>query len=577
MDYAALFGKKSTLSFTDFLKKKQGFPTQSPIVQPVNPPSKSPFNPNTPGHNEFNIQLDMRTNQNFWQKIKSLLGDTGSGIAQTASLVAGKESLPYKLGTGIYSALAQPSEGSKQVEQAGEVEKLPPVAKQIAQGAIRFFVPGVEKFATQIGTVIGSKGQELPSSLDAFMAGADASLTFGSIGAIKVMQDILGKTGDFLVNKNTTLRITPDELRVKLTNGEIQTPQGRQVARDLINKGLTLEAKGLEPRGGIAQTVGEKLGGEVKLPNPKIKVVQTNEPITATLNEKGFPTTNPLALKAPQTPKTAPETAITPKVGNIPDAEINKPTALTVAIPGGEKYYVKLTPKQKVQLFNENYSIPLAVGSGQPQIHLDPLDDKIIDGAKEITFQEFAKLTPQAQQVIEKIEYGSKTSGVAKSIEAKAIEQGLIDKGFDQLAEFNGTTFKEQADLMAKADVEDLKKIVRGEMPMPSEYRSAAVISTLEDIAKKTGDASLMADLANSDLASNISTGASELSLARMREKDSATMKLQEIKKAREARMEKTKSKELRKTAKSAKTETEKVNLSADEQSWDKFLEGIQC
>ncbi len=173
----------------------------------------------------------------------------------------------------------------------------------------------------------------------------------------------------------------------------------------------------------------------------------------------------------------------------------------------------------------------------------------------------------------------TKTAGVAKSIEAKAIEQGLVNKGFDNLAQFEGTTFKEQAQKVSKLmeNLDQAKAIVRGETSLPSDMRSAALISAMEDLAKKTKDPQLMYDLANSPLTSKISEGASETSLARMREKDSATMKLQEIKKAREQIAETRKTIALRKTAKSIKAEVNKVNLSPDDLSWDKFLEDIKC
>lgn len=191
--------------------------------------------------------------------------------------------LATDLPKSLYNTFAQPSAGSKQVEQAGQVNSLPPVAKQIAQGLIRVTIPGIEGLSTQIGTAIGTKGKELPSGLDAFMAGGNAGLTFGSIGAVSAIHDILGDIGDTLVNKKTTLTLTPDDLRLKLENGEIKTPQAQQIAKELISKGQSISASGLEPRGGAAQAIGEKIGGEVKPPNPKISVTQTGEPITGEL------------------------------------------------------------------------------------------------------------------------------------------------------------------------------------------------------------------------------------------------------------------------------------------------------
>lgn len=240
-----------------------------------------PFNPKNPANTEFNTQLNMKTQgpvKNFVSSVVPALKQVNTAIGFSSDSYAANPIY------GAYQALTQPSEGSKQVEQAGQVDKLPPVAKQIAQGAIRIFIPGVETLAKQIGTVIGSKGKELPSSLDAFMAGSDTALTFGSVGAVEVIHDLLGNAGDALVNKTTTLKITPEELRTKLANGEIQSPQAQQVAQQLIDKGQSIEATGTEPRGGVSQKVGEAIGGEVKPANPQIKVTQTGEPIAGKLN-----------------------------------------------------------------------------------------------------------------------------------------------------------------------------------------------------------------------------------------------------------------------------------------------------
>ena len=112
---------------------------------------------------------------------------------------------------------------------------------------------------------------------------------------------------------------------------------------------------------------------------------------------------------------------------------------------------------------------------------------------------------------------------------------------------------------------------------MPSDIRSGALLSAMEDLAKTTNDVNLMYELANSPMATKISESASEVSLARMREKDSATVKLQEIRKAREAKAEKRLPKETRNAIKSLKAETEKVNLSKEDLQWDKFLNEITC
>lgn len=190
-----------------------------------------------------------------------------------------------------------------------------------------------------------------------------------------------------------------------------------------------------------------------------------------------------------------------------------------------------------------------------------------------------AQEKPTEAKLVEPTE--NKTSGVAKSIDAKAIEQGFTSKGYDNLAGYDGTSFKEQAQLLEQhakiATPEINRAITRGEIPLPTGIRSAPFLSYAEDIARSTKDAGLMQDLANSPLATKISEGASETSLARMREKDSATARLQEIKKAKEARSAIRIKDSARKAFKSLPKETTKMNLTKEEASWDKFLEDIKC
>lgn len=171
-----------------------------------------------------------------------------------------------------------------------------------------------------------------------------------------------------------------------------------------------------------------------------------------------------------------------------------------------------------------------------------------------------------------------KVSGVAKSIEAKAIEDKLT-KGIKDLAEYDARSFKEEAkkvaDLINK-DIDRARRIVRGEET--SNRRAGALIAGMEEYAKAHPKeaADIIQELANSPLASQISVGASETSFARMRAKESAAYQLSEVKKTYEAKVKdlpqkKTKLKE------DLKKETEKFNLSKEERSFNKFLDKITC
>ena len=140
------------------------------------------------------------------------------------------------------------------------------------------------------------------------------------------------------------------------------------------------------------------------------------------------------------------------------------------------------------------------------------------------------------------VEPKGKVSGVAKSIEAKAIEQGLIEKGFDKLAEYDPVTIKEQSklvsDIMSK-DIEMAKRIALGQEPLPKGVKGASIFQAMEDYAMKTKDGKLALDIANSPIATEISTAGQTLRLSAERTQDTATAKIREIKKEREKAVEK--------------------------------------
>jgi hypothetical protein len=200
---------------------------------------------------------------------------------------------------------------------------------------------------------------------------------------------------------------------------------------------------------------------------------------------------------------------------------------------------------------------------------------------------------PKPIEPIAKPAEGSQIAGVAKSINAKAIEQGLIAKGFDELAEFKGTTFKEQAAEVEKIVSEDnatldkTRAIIRGEEPLPSNVKGVALISAIEDMVGKNpenpANTDIMYELANSPLLTKLSEGASELSIARMRTKDSAMDILDEIRKniEQEAK-QRLKTKDI---SKAKKQVSEKLKDSTDvkkvapkeELKWDNFLSKFNC
>lgn len=170
----------------------------------------------------------------------------------------------------------------------------------------------------------------------------------------------------------------------------------------------------------------------------------------------------------------------------------------------------------------------------------------------------------------------NRTSGLAKSIEEKAIEQKMLERSDRELAGYEGSTIKEQARLASewlKSDLQDIRAAIRGEKPLPDGLRSFSAIIAMEEYLKKNPNPEIMAELANSPLVSKVSQAASELGLGQKREQDSATAKLQEVRKAREAKVKDLPEKK-REVVKDIK---EKTKIPKEELSWNKFLDEIKC
>ena len=177
------------------------------------------------------------------------------------------------------------------------------------------------------------------------------------------------------------------------------------------------------------------------------------------------------------------------------------------------------------------------------------------------------------------------TSKIAKSIEQKAKDAGMTE-GLDKLSEFDKTTFKEQRELGDKTvqgNLDDARAMIRGEKTLPDGLRGIALIDAMERHIKTLPDGDLkdelVQELGSSKLVSETSTHAQETALAGMREPDSFTAKMNEINRAKveAAGGDIEASKATKKSLDTYKKESSKVNLSKDELSWDKFLDGIKC
>ena len=273
--------------FGQFLK------AQSEPAQPakkLNAPSQSPFNPNTPGHDEFMKQTDQRQG-------------TTSGVKNFFSSIPGALKTVGNIALELPKSLIQPFTHPSATEQAIEQKIVPPakgtvqkiltaVPRTLAKGVVRALEPSVEGLGLEIGTFAADPRNpaNLPQdSFQSFLNGANFGVAIG--GAVKILGEELGTK---FANTTETLRITPEQLRTKLTNGEIQHPQAQALARNLITKNQTLEVSGTKPAEGVRGTVGKAIGGTEKPANPQFKIIDNGEPIAGELNA---PQTSTLGTK----------------------------------------------------------------------------------------------------------------------------------------------------------------------------------------------------------------------------------------------------------------------------------------
>jgi len=204
-----------------------------------------------------------------------------------------------------------------------------------------------------------------------------------------------------------------------------------------------------------------------------------------------------------------------------------------------------------------------------PEVKIQRIEPKIID------MPEYrAPIRPQEVM-------GLKTSKVAKSIEAKVIENGLTE-GFNKVAGYDPITIKDQAmraTNLIERDLDLAKKMVKGEVPMEAGLKGEMLIKAMEDYAQATKNVQLSLDIANSPLVSETSAHAQAMRILAERNPDSVVANLREIKRLREEKIVKKSSRKIEQVKKTTYNEVKnEVNKkSMTRQTWSEFVEQIKC
>jgi hypothetical protein len=224
---------------------------------------------------------------------------------------------------------------------------------------------------------------------------------------------------------------------------------------------------------------------------------------------------------------------------------------------------------------------PMALGFSSDEVNALEKGDQVKYSEKglEIVEKKPAAIpqVPGAKAVAEIGKAEIKPSKIAKSIEAKAIEAKLT-KGFEKVAGYEPVTVKEEAEKavnLVNTDIEKSRRIIRGEEPLPEGLKGISLITAMEEYLSKNPDRNMIYELANSPLVSETSAAAQELRLAQ--ERDSAAVKLADLKRTREEQAGEDIPKKKIGLKDKLKEEIKKLNLSKEDLMWEKFLDSIRC
>ena len=179
-------------------------------------------------------------------------------------------------------------------------------------------------------------------------------------------------------------------------------------------------------------------------------------------------------------------------------------------------------------------------------------------------------------------EFGTEVRGVAKSVEAKAVENKLVES-FGDLPEYNKINVKDQANkatALLDQDYELAKRIAMGEEAAPSGILPESVMLAVENHATKMGDIETLRQLGTSSgLVKEGTYMGQRIRMHGERSPHSALNAIKEIANVREKVAESRYGKEL----KAAKTKiVNDVKKAVDRykptvETWGSFIESIKC
>jgi len=165
-----------------------------------------------------------------------------------------------------------------------------------------------------------------------------------------------------------------------------------------------------------------------------------------------------------------------------------------------------------------------------------------------------------------------RASKVAVSIEQK------VEGAFDNIAGYEQINVKDQArrasDLIT-SDIDRVRRIIAGELPLPDGLRAGMLIKGVEEYAYLTNDIDLVRSLAVSPLVAETSIHAQELRLLAERDENSVLSRVQSLASERAKIVQR----RYGTVEKAIKKETEKIKkeVKINKYDWNSFINSIEC
>ncbi len=177
----------------------------------------------------------------------------------------------------------------------------------------------------------------------------------------------------------------------------------------------------------------------------------------------------------------------------------------------------------------------------------------------------------------------TKKRGLSKGVESKAIENKLTE-GFGDLPKYEEVNMKDQASKAAsiiKNDIEQAKRIAMGEEPAPNGVIPEALFVAVENEAIRTGDVSLLRDLATrSKLTTEATTMGQRIRTLAERDPESPTGAIKDVLATREKIAQdklghKKLETEKKKVVKRIKEELKQTEPKLSD--WESFIKSLEC